>query len=64
MITDFQNDYLTPYDVADELCVSLTTVYNLLREGKLPGFKVGRIWRIPKDALERVIYGDDHLLLC
>ncbi len=56
MITDFQNDYLTPYDVADELCVSLTTVYNLLREGKLPGFKVWRIWRIPRDALERVIY--------
>lgn len=61
MITDFQNDYLTPYDVADELCVSLTTVYNLLRESKLPGFKVGRIWRIPRDALERVIYGDEYL---
>lgn len=58
MITDFQSDYLTPYDAADELCVSLTTVYNLLRAGKLPGFKVGRIWRIPRDALERVIYGD------
>ncbi|MCM1525449.1 MAG: helix-turn-helix domain-containing protein [Ruminococcus sp.] len=43
MITDFQNDYLIPYDVSDELCVSLTTVYNLLRTGKLPGFKVGRI---------------------
>lgn len=58
MITDFQNDYLTPYDVADELCVSLTTVYNLLRADKLPGFKVGRIWRIPRDALERFVYGE------
>ncbi|MDE6593069.1 MAG: helix-turn-helix domain-containing protein [Oscillospiraceae bacterium] len=56
MITDFHNDCLTPYDVADELCVSLTTVYNLLREGKLPGFKVGRVWRIPRDASERFIY--------
>ena len=56
MITDY-TDYLTPYEVADELCVSLTTVYNLLREKKLPGFKVGKVWRIPKDALERVIYG-------
>ena len=56
MITDY-TDYLTSYEVADELCVSLTTVYNLLREKKLPGFKVGKVWRIPKEALERVIYG-------
>lgn len=56
MIRDYKNDYLTPEEVADELYVSLTTVYNLLRAGKLPGFKVGRIWRIPKDSLERIIY--------
>ena len=55
MLTDY-SDYLTPYDVAEELGLSLTTVYNLLRAGKLPGFKVGKSWRIPKDALERVIY--------
>lgn len=57
MIYDYTNDYLTPQEAADELYVSLTTVYNLLRCGKLPGFKVGRIWRIPRDSLEKMIYG-------
>lgn len=51
MLSDY-DDYLTPY----ELALSLTTVYNLLRAGKLPGVKIGRSWRIPRDALERVIY--------
>ena len=50
MLSD-HSDYLTPYDVADELGLSLTTVYNLLRS------KIGKSWRIPKDALEEVIYG-------
>ncbi len=56
MITDY-NDYLTPYEAAYELGISLTTIYNLLRNKKLPGFKVGKIWRIPRDALEKLIYG-------
>ena len=55
MLSDY-DDYLTPYGVAYELALSLTTVYNLLRAGKLPGVKIGRSWRIPRDALERVIY--------
>lgn len=55
MLSDY-DDYLTPYEVADELALSLTTVYNLLRAGKLPGVKIGRSWRISRDALERVIY--------
>lgn len=55
MLSD-HSDYLTPYDVADELGLSLTTVYNLLRAKKIPGSKIGKSWRIPKDALEEVIY--------
>lgn len=56
MINDY-NDYLTSYEAAYELDVSLTTIYNLLRNKKLPGFKVGKIWRIPRVALEKMIYG-------
>lgn len=49
MLTDYA-DYLTPYEAADEFGISLTTVYNLLRAKKIPGFKIGKSWRIPKDA--------------
>lgn len=58
MLEDYDN-YLTPVDVAYELGVSLTTVYTLLREKKLPGFKVGsKIWRIPKERLIEIMEGD------
>lgn len=55
MLSDY-DDYLTPCEVADELALSLTTVYNLLRAGKLPGVKIGRSWRIPRDALDKLMY--------
>lgn len=51
MLSDYKSDYLTPYEVADEFGISLTTVYNLLRSGKLPGIKIGKTWRIPKDDI-------------
>ena len=60
MLTDY-TDYLTPYEAADEFGISLTTVYNLLRAKKIPGFKIGKSWRIPKDAMEVFIYGDDSI---
>lgn len=62
MLYEYKNDYLTPYEVADELYISLTTVYNLLRARKLPGFKVGKLWKIPRDGLEKVVYGKDILI--
>ena len=37
---------LTPAQVAERLQVSLFTVQRWLRQGKLKGFKVGRLWRI------------------
>ena len=30
-----------------------TTLYRLLREGKLPGFRVGSDWRFSVDAIEQ-----------
>ncbi|MCI7350658.1 MAG: helix-turn-helix domain-containing protein [Ruminococcus sp.] len=60
MLTDY-TDYLTPYEAADEFGISLTTVYNLLRAKKIPGFKIGKSWRIPKDAMESFIYGNDTI---
>lgn len=32
-------------DLADELRVSLDTIYRLANDGSIPGFRVGRQWR-------------------
>jgi excisionase family DNA binding protein len=44
-------------EVADELSVSLSQVYHMVRSGELPAIKVGGRgqWRIERDRLEQYI---------
>lgn len=45
-------DIMDVYDVAEALCVGKNRVYELLESGSLKGFRIGRIWKIPRAALE------------
>lgn len=47
--------FLRPADVVAILGVSLTTVYDLLRAGELPGVKVGASWRIAEAELRAAL---------
>ena len=42
---------LTVKEVAAYFKLSVITVYKLLKEGSLPGFKVGSSWRVNKEDL-------------
>ena len=44
---------LTPSEVAKILKLHPFTVTRLAREGKIPAFKVGGVWRVQKDQFER-----------
>lgn len=46
---------LTPHEVAKVLKLHPFTVTRLAREGKLPAFKVGGVWRFRRDQFERWI---------
>ena len=46
---------LTPNEVAKSLKLHPFTVARLAREGKIPAFKVGGVWRFKKDQFERWI---------
>lgn len=50
---------LTPEQAADHLQVSRRTVYTLLRQGKLPGKKIGGSWRLSTAALEEFLRHPD-----
>lgn len=52
MITLGHEQVLTVEETADYLRVSDTTVYRLIKLGRLPGRKVGGQWRILRSALE------------
>ena len=45
--------FLTPEEVADLLRVSRRTVYNWLRSGQLPALRIGKVWRIRREDIER-----------
>ena len=44
---------LTVSELSEYLNVHRTTIYRLLREGTLPGFRLGGDWRFRLDAIEQ-----------
>lgn len=46
---------LTVKELADLLQVHPSTIYRMLREGVLPGFKIGSDWRFNRDSIDRWI---------
>ena len=44
---------LTVSELSEYLHVNKATIYRVLREGKLPGFRVGSEWRFHVDAIEQ-----------
>ena len=59
MFEDY-HDLLTVSEVESLLSVSRSTVLKLLRAGILPGVKIGRQWRIGKDALLQYLNGEQE----
>jgi excisionase family DNA binding protein len=49
------SEFLTAEEVAEYLRLPLSTVYKLVQDKRLPGFKVGKHWRFRKDAIQNWI---------
>jgi len=44
---------LTVSELAEHLNVHRITIYRLLKNGDLPGFKIGRVWRFDLDEISK-----------
>lgn len=44
-------DILTLEELCDALMIGKNRAYNLLNTNDIKGFKIGKIWKIPKSAL-------------
>ncbi len=51
------DELFTPEESAKYLKMHVDSVRRLLRNGKLPGVKIGGGWRIPKGALDAMLSG-------
>jgi len=47
-----EDQIFTIRELSDHLRVHPTTIYLLLRQGRLPGFRVGSNWRFSREAIE------------
>jgi excisionase family DNA binding protein len=48
-----EEEILTIAELSEHLRVHPTTIYRLLREGRIPGFRVGSAWRFSRAAIEK-----------
>ena len=50
---------LSPLITIDELCellmIGRNAAYKLLTTGKIKSFKIGRVWKIPRDSVQSYI---------
>ena len=46
---------LTVDEISDYLKIPRSTIYKLVREGKIPAQKIGRHWRFRKETIDRWI---------
>ncbi len=54
---DAYEDIVTLEDVCAMLNIGKNGAYRLLKEGKLHGFKIGRIWKISKKSvIDYIVY--------
>jgi excisionase family DNA binding protein len=48
-------EIMTVEDIAKYLRLTKITVYKLLKEGKIPGYRIGGSWRVNKKELLEMI---------
>ena len=48
-----QSKYLTVDELSEYLHIHRTTIYRLLRQGKLSGFRIGSDWRFSLEAIKQ-----------
>ncbi len=50
-----EDEIMTITEVAQYLKISEVTTYKFVQEGKIPGFKIGRHWRVKRSDLDEFI---------
>ena len=56
------SEFLTAEEVAEYLRLPLSTVYKLVQDKRLPGFKVGKHWRFRRETFEQWIKTQEPIL--
>ncbi len=58
---DGYQDIITIPEIAGILYIGKNRVYELLENGTIKGFRIGRVWKIPKESLKEYILMQSRL---
>ena len=55
------NELITIEELCSILSIGRNTAYTLLKENKIKAFRIGRIWKITKLAVDEFVLSQSHL---
>ncbi len=55
------DDILTIEEISEILKIGMTQAYRIVRSGNLKGYKEGKDWKIPKQALSEYVISRSRL---
>ena len=55
------NDLITIEELCSILSIGRNTAYTLLKENKIKAFRIGRVWKITRLAVEEFVLSQSHL---
>ncbi|MCD8224325.1 MAG: helix-turn-helix domain-containing protein [Clostridiales bacterium] len=60
MYNDYQ-ELITVKELQKMLGIGKNTAYSLLKQNKIKCFRIGKLWKIPKGAVQEYILTKSHL---
>ena len=61
MFQDNYDDMVTIEELCEMLAIGRNTAYSLLKAGEIKAFKIGRIWKIPREAVSEYVLKKSRL---
>ena len=60
MFQDTYNDMISIDDLCEILAIGKNTAYHLLKTNQIKAFKIGRIWKIPRESVSEYVLSQSH----
>ena len=61
MTFDYYDTLITSEEAAQMLGCGMNTIYKILNSGKLKAMRIGRVWKIPKRAVQEYIMTESKM---
>ena len=52
---NYKQTLITVEELCEELMIGKNAAYQLLKSGKIKCFRIGRIWKIPRESVDEYI---------